>query len=154
MMFPDSITERHGAFALPQPGKEMVKVGDKWSKIKTFMFGKMGLKSYEKIYVLKEVKDVGSRRFAIIDMNAIPTSEVESRFASQKGDVEPPKMFDSNDSYTGGGEFDLKAGRVENYHENFRANWVVALPSKQGEASEPVVLNMTSAYVYNIERVK
>ena len=154
MMYPDSITERHSAFALPQPGKQMVKSGDKWSKIKTFSFGKMGLKSYEKIYVLKEVKDVGARMVAVIDMNAIPTSEVEPRFASQKGEVGAPKMFDSNDSYTGGGEFDLNAGRIENYHENFRANWVVALPSKQGDNSEPVVLNMSSTYVYSIERVK
>ena len=155
MMLPDAITARHDAFALPLPGRQMVKVGDKWTKIKTFPFGKMGLKSYEKVYTLEAVRDIGGRSMAIIDMNAIPTSEVEPRFASQKGAVEAPKMFDSNDSYTGGGELDLKAGRIENYHENFQTNWVVALPSKQGEpTSEPVVLHMSSKYVYSIERVK
>ncbi len=154
ILYPEAIMERHGAMQLPQPGQELLKPGEKWGRIKTFTFGKMGLKSYEKIYTLKEIRDAGGRKIAVIDMNAIPSSEVEPKYRSQQAEVDVPKMFDTNDSYTGGGEIDVEAGRIENYHENFEASWVVALPAKPGETGEPVVLKMSAARVYSIERVK
>jgi len=154
ILYPEAIMERHGAMQLPQPGQEMLKPGDKWNRIKTFAFGKMGLKSYEKIYTLKEIRDAGGREIAVINMNTIPASEVEPKYRGQQAEVDVPKTFDTNDSYTGGGEFDLKAGRIENYHEDLEANWVVALPSKPGDTGEPVVLKMSAARGYSIERVK
>jgi hypothetical protein len=132
----------------------MLKPGEKWSRIKTFAFGKMGLKSYEKVCTLKEIRDADGRKIAVIDMNAIPASEVEPKYRSQQAEVDVPKTFDTNDSYTGGGEFDLKAGRIENYHEDLEASWVVALPTKPGDTGEPVVLKMSAVRVYSIERVK
>jgi hypothetical protein len=154
ILYPEAIMERHGAMQLPQPGQELLKPGDTWRRIKTFAFGKMGLKSYEKIYTLKEMRDAGGRKIAVIDMNTIPSSEVEPKYRGQQAEVDVPKMFDTNDSYAGGGEIDVEAGRIENYHENFQASWVVALPAKSGETGEPVVLKMSAARVYSIERVK
>jgi hypothetical protein len=154
IMLYEVIKERHSLFQLPPQGQEMLKLGGKWTKIRTFPFGKMGLKSYEKIYTLEKVRDTGSRRFAVIDMNAIPTSEVEPKYVSLQAEVGVPKMFDTNDSYTGSGEIDLKTGRIENYHENYQTSWFVALPSKQNDTGEPVVLNMFATRVYSIERVK
>jgi hypothetical protein len=154
ILFPEAIMERHGTMQLPKSGQEMLRPGDKWSRIKTFAFGKMGLKSYEKICTLKEVRDADGRKIAVIGMNAIPASEVEPKYRSQQAEIDVPKTFDTNDSYTGGGEFDLKTGRIENYHEDLEANWVVALPAKQGDTSEPVVLKMSASRVYSIERIK
>ncbi len=156
---PDSIIERHCALRLPLAGSDMIKPGDKWSVIKTFPFGKMGLKSYEKIFTLREIKGTGAHKIAVIDMNAIPSSEVEPKYQSQKAEVDVPKMFDTNDSYAGSGELNLQTGKIENYHENFSANWTVAIPSNGGQTrseatSEPVVLHMSSTYAYNMERVK
>jgi len=154
ILYPETIMERHGTMQLPQPGQEMLKPGEKWGRIKTFAFGKMGIKSYEKVCTLKEIRDADGRKIAVIDMNAIPSSEVEPKYRSQQAEVDVPKMFDTNDSYTGGGEIDVEAGRIENYHENFEASWVVALPAKPGETGEPVVLKMSATRVYSIERVK
>ena len=153
MILPDSIIERHGTMQLPKQGQEMLKPGGKWSSIKTFVFGKMGIKSYEKIYTLKELRNDG-REIAVIDMNAIPTSEVEPKFAGRKAEEGESRKFDSKELYTGAGEFDVKAGRIENYHENLQATWTVVLPAKQGDASEPVVLNMSAERGYSIERIK
>ena len=61
IVLPDSIIERHGTMQLPKQGQEMLKPGGKWSTIKTFMFGKMGIKSYEKIYTLKELRNERAR---------------------------------------------------------------------------------------------
>ncbi|MGD0553184.1 MAG: hypothetical protein ABSB25_11145 [Sedimentisphaerales bacterium] len=153
IVLPDSIMERHSTMQLPKQGQEILKPGGKWSSIKTFMFGKMGLKSYEKIYTLKELRNDG-REIAVIDMNAIPTSEVEPKFAGKKAEEGASQKFDSKELYTGAGEFDVKAGRIENYHENLQATWTVVLPGKQGDASEPVVLNMSAERGYSIERIK
>ncbi len=154
ILYPESIMARHGAMQLPEPGHEMLKPGQKWSRIKTFSFGKMGLKSYEKMYTLKEVRDADGRSIAVIDMNTIPSSEVEPKYRGQQAGTDVPKTFDSQDSYTGGGEFDLKMGRIENYHEDLEIHWTVALPGKQGDSGEPVVLNMSASRVYSIQRVK
>jgi hypothetical protein len=154
IMLYEIVKERHSIFQLPPKGKEMMKPGDKWTQIRTFPFGKMGLKSYEKIYTLEKVRDAGGRKIAVIDMNAIPTSEVEPKYRSMQAEAGTPKLFDTNDSYTGGGEIDLKMGRIENYHEDFRTSWFVALPSKQNDTTEPVVLSMFAARDYSIERVK
>ncbi len=153
----EAITERHATLPLPQAGQEQLMPGDKWNKIKTFSFGLMGLKSYEKIYTLKEIRDAAGHRIAVIDMNAIPSSEVESKYRGQQAGTNFPKMFDTNDIYTGGGEVDLTAGRIDNFRENLQASWIVALPPNPGEpvdANEPVVLRMTATRTYNLEKIK
>ena len=84
IMLSEVVKERHGVFQLPPQGQEMLKQGDKWSKIRTFPFGKMGLKSYEKIYTLENVRDTCGRRIEVVDMNAIPTSDVEPKYLSMQ----------------------------------------------------------------------
>jgi hypothetical protein len=157
VLSPEAITERHATLLLPQSGQEQLNPGDKWNKIKTFTFGLMGLKSYEKIYTLRETRDVAGHRIAVIDMNAIPSSEVENKYREQQAGTNFPKMFDTNDIYTGSGEVDLTAGRINSFRENLQASWVAALPPNPGEsvdANEPVVLRMTATREYSLERIK
>ena len=157
ILSPESIKERHSTLLLPPQGHEQLKPGDKWSKIKTFTFGLMGLKSYEKIYTLKETQNAGGHQKAVIAMNAIPSSEVEGKFRDQQAGANFPKMFDTNDIFSGRGEVDLTAGCVDNYSENLHANWIAALPPNPGQsadANEPVVLRMTATRDYKIEKIK
>jgi hypothetical protein len=157
ILSPEAITERHATLQLPQSGQEQLKPGDKWNKIKTFTFGLMGLKSYEKIYTLKETRDVAGHQIAVINMDAIPSSEVESKYREQQAGTNFPKMFDTNDIYTGSGEVDLTAGRINSFRENLQASWVAALPPNSGESvdvNEPVVLRMTASREYSLERIK
>jgi hypothetical protein len=157
ILSPEAITERHATLMLPQAGREQLKPGDKWSRIKTFSFGLMGLKSYEKIYTLKEVRDAGGQQIVVIGMKAIPSSEVESKYREQQAGTNFPKMFDSNDMYTGSGEVDLTAGRINSFHENLQASWIAAMPPNPGEsvdANEPVVLRMTATRIYGLEKIK
>ena len=90
-------------------------------------------------------------------MKAIPSSEVESKFREQQAGTKFPKMFDSNEVYTGSGEVDLTAGRIDNFRESLQASWVTAMPPNPGEAvdgNEPVVLRMTATRIYSIEKIK
>jgi hypothetical protein len=157
ILSPESIKERHSVLILPPKGHEQLKPGDKWSKIKTFSFGLMGLKSYEKIFTLKEIRNAGGHQIAVVTMNAIPSSEVEGKFHDQQAGANFPKMFDTNDIYAGIGEVDLTAGCVENYSENLHASWIAAMPPNPGQsadANEPVVLRMTATRDYKIEKIK
>lgn len=157
ILSPETIKERHGTLILPPQGQEKIKPGDKWSRIKTFHFGMMGLKSYEKIFTLKEVRNADGHQIAVIAMNAIPSSEVESKFRDQQAIGNFPRMFDTEDVYTGQGEIDLTAGRIDNYTEKLQANWIAALPqnpAQAADANEPVVLRMSAIRDYKIERIK
>jgi hypothetical protein len=157
VVMPEVIKERHATLLLPQSGDKLLRPGDKWSVVKTFSFGLMGIKSYEKVYTLKEIRDSEGHKIAVIDMNAIPTSEMEEKYRSQKTMVDFPRMFDSRDMYTGSGEVDLTAGRIDSYKENLQTSWVAAMPTKSGaaeDANEPIVLRMTASRTYSIEKIK
>jgi hypothetical protein len=156
LLLNDSIIDRHSALLLPKD-RTSLKPGETWNRIKTFSFGLMGIKSYEKIYTLREIRKDAKHQIAVIDMNAIPSSEVESKFRSQQAGANFPKMFDTNETYTGTGEVDLTSGEINSYSENLQASWIAAMPPNPGEAAdanEPVVLRMTATRDYTFERIK
>ncbi len=155
LLTPDEITKLQATLVLPKTGAKELKSQDKWSRIKTFSFGLMGLKSYEKKYSVKEIRDVKGRKIAVIDMSSIPSSEIEEKYRGQQQRADFLKMFDTKETYTGSGEVDLKTGGIESYRENLQASWVAALPAgKQADANEPVVLMMTANHDYEIQRIK
>jgi hypothetical protein len=153
----DAIRGIHSALLLPPPGNENLLPGAQWSQIKTFGFGMMGIKSYEKIYTLKDVQEVNGRKIAAISMNAIPSSEVEPKFSQQQGRGGSQSMFDTNEAFTGKGELDLTDGCIKNYSENLNTSWIAAIPSsgtKASDANQPTVLKMTAVYSYTLEKVE
>ena len=151
----EAIMERQMALMLPQTGEEYLKPKDKWSRVKTFSFGMMGAKSYEKIYTLKETRTADGHQIAVIDMNAIPTSETEQGYSSPQAKTDFPKMFDTNDTYTGDGVVDLTAGCIVGYRENLQASWITAFPpDAKSDPNEPVVLRMTATRNYSLEKIK
>jgi hypothetical protein len=153
----DAIRGIHSALLLPPPGHENISPGDKWSQIKTFGFGMMGIKSYEKIYTLKDVQDINGRKVAVITMKAIPSSEVEPKFSEQQSRGFSPSMFDTNEVFAGQGELDLTDGCIKNYSENLKTSWIAAIPpavSQASDANQPTVLKMTAVYSYTLEKVK
>ncbi len=155
LLSPETVMERHMALLLPKPGEEYLKPGDKWSRVKTFSFGMMGVKSYEKMYTLKEIQDTAGHRIAVIDMNAIPTSEVEQKYRDRQAGTDFPRMFDTSETYTGAGEVDLTAGCIDGYNENLQASWITAFPSDaKSDPNGPVVLRMTATRNYSLEKIK
>ena len=153
----DAIRGVHSALLLPAAGSEDLLPGDKWSQIKTFGFGMMGIKSYEKIYTLKDMQDINGRKVAVITMNAIPSSEVEPKYSDQQGRGVSPSMFDTDETFTGQGELELTDGCIKNYSENLKTSWIAAIPpsvTKTSDANEPTVLKMTAVYSYTLEKVK
>jgi len=157
LLSPEAIADRHATLLLPRADEARLEPGGRWSRVKTFSFGRMGIKSYEKIYTLKGIRDVAGHKIAIIDMNAIPTSEIEEKYRNQQANAEFPRRFDTNETYTGSGEIDLTAGWINNYHENFRTSWIAAIPSSPAlteDANQPVVLRLTAERTYDLEKVK
>jgi hypothetical protein len=156
MLRSTNIKERHGLIHLPPADKNQLCTGDSWSSVKTFSFGLMGSKSYEKIHTLKEIKDEDNRRIATVEMNAIPTTEMAGQLHQQQAAGGFPEGFDSADTYTYTSQlkFDLTTGRVEKYLEKLQSEWIIALPSaEEGDDKEPVVLTMGVTRFYDLERI-
>lgn len=154
MLRSDAIKERHGLTALPVTDKNQLQLrtDNNWTSVKTFSFGRMGAKSYEKIYTLKEIKDQDNRQIAIVEMNAIPTSEMAEQLYKQRETADFSEGFDSTGTYTGQLKLDLTTGKVEKYIENLQSEWIVALPSvEQRDDEEPVVLTMSDTRLYSLE---
>jgi hypothetical protein len=152
MLRSDAIKERHGLTALPVTDKNQLRTGNNWTSVKTFSFGRMGAKSYEKIYTLKEIKDQDNRQIAIVEMNAIPTSEMAEQLYKQRETADFSEGFDNIGTYTGQLKLDLTTGKVEKYIENLQSEWIVAFPSvEQQDDEEPVVLTMSDTRLYSLE---
>jgi hypothetical protein len=150
----DEIKRRHALRALPAADKNRVRTGDNYSSTISFSFGLMGAKAYEKIYTLKEVKDADNRRIAVVEMNAIPTSEMAEQLHEGQPTSNFSQMSDSTETYTGQLKLDLAAGKVEESFEKLQSEWLVVDPSarQQGD-TEPAAVRMTATRLYRIEKI-
>jgi len=147
-----AIKQRHTIPALPPPEKSRLSPGDNWSSIATFSFDMMGSKSYERNYTLKEVKEVDNRQFAIVDMNAVPSSEMAQEPHQEQTTNPLEKMFDTTETYTGQLRLDLTAGKVEKCLEKLHVEWVIVDPQAKDD-KEPAALRMTATRFYSIEKI-
>ena len=148
----EAIKERHTLSAFVASDRKQLLPGDTWSNIKSFSFERMGSKTYEKIYTLKQIKNIGNRQVAIVEMNAIPSSEMAEELHKEQPTGFWSKMFDNIETYTGELKFDLTAGKVETYHEELNIEWIMVDPNpKNGE--EPSVIRMKAARSYKLEKI-
>jgi hypothetical protein len=151
----DIIRERHTIPAMPDTDKNQLRTGDNWSRTKTFSFGLMGAKSYERIYTLKEVKDTDNRRTATIEMKANPTSEMAEKLHKEKAIGDFSKMFENTETYTGELKVDLTAGKVQKCLEMLESEWIAVEPmaGQKDDVKEPAVLTMTAMRLYSLEKI-
>ena len=147
---PNAIRERHSIPALPAADKNLLYKGGSWSKIRTFNLGLMGSKSYERIYTLKDVKEIDNHQIAEVEMNVIPASE--SGQNQMPADLK--KRFDNTETYTGQLGLDLTAGKVQKYSERLQVQSVTTESSaEQKDANQPMVLIMGITNAYSLEKV-
>ena len=150
---PDVIKERHGLMALPVSGKNRLRTGDSWSSIKSFSFGIMGTKSYERIYTLKGLEADNDRQIAVVEMDAIPTAETAERLHEQQAAYELLKMFDNTETYAGQLTLDLTAGKIEKCLEKLLSEWVIVDPWADQGDKEPAVMRMSATRLYRLEKI-
>ena len=148
------IKERHTISALPLSDKNELRKGEDWSSTKFYNFGMMGSKSYERIYTLKEIEETDNRRIAVVEMNAVPSTERAKELYKEQATGVFSKLFDNTETYTGQLKLDLAAGKVEEYFEKLQSEWVIVLtPAGQGDDKEPIVSIMAATHLYSIEKL-
>jgi hypothetical protein len=148
----EAITERHTIPALPATDKNQLLTGENWSNIESFSFTMMGSKEYEKIYTLKEIKDVDNRRIAIARMEAVPSAEKARELHKEQSASFFANMSDNTETYTGQLKLDLTDGKVEEYRENLTTEWLIVDPNPK-ENEQPAALKMTAVRSYSIEKI-
>ncbi len=153
LLLAEVIKEQHSIPVLSAVEKDQLRPGESWSDIKTFSFGWMGSKSYEKIYTLKEIKDTDGRRIAIAEMKAVPSSEMAKQLHKEQVTSLFAKMFDNTETYTGQLKFDLTAGKVEKCFEELKSEWLAVDPSAGQRDEIPDTLRLTATRLYHIERI-
>lgn len=147
------IKEQHSIPALSAVEKNQLRPGESWSDIKTFSFGPMGSKSYERIYELKEINHIAGRRIAIVEMSVVPSSEKAKELHKEQVTGFFSKLFDTTETYTGELRLDLTAGKVKKYFEEFRSDWIAVDPMAPEKEEEPDMLRMSATRLYRIERI-
>jgi hypothetical protein len=155
LLLAEVIKEQHSIPVLSAVEKNQLRPGESWSDIKTFSFGPMGSKSYERIYELKKINNIAGRRIAIVEMSVVPSSEKAKELHKEQMTGFLSQMFDNPvETYTGQLKLDLTAGKVEQYFEEFRSEWVaVDLMAPSEEDKEPDMLRMSATRLYRIERI-
>jgi hypothetical protein len=145
-----AITARHTIPGLPAGGENQIRKGESWSNIRDFSYGMMGSDTYERVYTLKEIKESGGHRIALVEMNAIPSSEMAHK---ERATGAFSKMFDSTKTYTGQLKLDLTTGKIEEYFEKMQTNWVaVDGETAPSDTAPPPALKIGVVHLYNLER--
>ena len=147
-----AIIERHTIPALPASDKNQLQAGGNWSIIKSFSFDMMGSKSYEKVYTLGEIQDVGGRRIAVAKMQAVPSTERAKELHKQQAQSFFANISDNTETYTGELKLDLTGGKVEQYHEKLTTEWFIVDPNPK-ENEQPAALRMTAVRIYRIGKI-
>lgn len=153
LLSPAVVTRRHSICELPKPGSNQLKVGQSWTNTKGFSFGLMGSKSYEKIYTLKDVKDVGGHRIATAEMKTIPAQGGAEQLRDERSISMLAKMFDTTDAYSGVLELDLNSGSVVKYSDELRSQWVAVEPPEEQKGGQPAVIRMNSVRLHAVDKV-
>lgn len=149
----DVIKERHAVPALPAGKNTKVEEGGSWSIDKSFNFGMMGAKSYQRVYELKDIKKSKGARVAVAEMSAVPSVEQDKEAQAQAASIFT-KMFDNTESYTGKLTLDLDTGSIVEYTEDLKTEWLAVDPAFRGdEQKRPNALRMAALRVVLLEKI-
>ncbi|MHC4170829.1 MAG: hypothetical protein ACYSWQ_28160 [Planctomycetota bacterium] len=148
----DAIRQRHTVAALPAAGENRLRTGENWSNLKSVSFDMMGSKSYERIYTLKEVRNIGNRRVAIAEMEAVPSVANARESHKEPATDAFSKMFDNIGSYTGELKLSLTDGKVVESREELLVEWFIVDPNPKKD-EPPAALKMAATRLFSIARV-
>lgn len=146
----DEIRKRHTVAPLAILKEAAVRPGQNWSDVKTFSFGDMGAKSFERVYTLKQVRQDGGR-VAVVEMEAIPPGGG----ADVSGQPNMgPMMWDTTSRYAGRLELDLDSGCVREYGEEMLTEWAIADPATAQNSGGLAALQMAVTSLHRVELVR
>jgi len=147
-----AITEHHTFPSLPDVDNAHLIPGKSWSDIKTFSFGPMGSKSFERIYEITEISETDGRKIAFAHMKTVPSAAKAKELYKKQSTGVFSSMFDNTETYTGKLWVDLTSGQIEKYIEEFKSDWIAVDPLATQKAKEPDMLRMSATRIYSIER--
>ncbi|UCC23356.1 MAG: hypothetical protein JSW23_04700 [Planctomycetota bacterium] len=150
---PEPLMRRHSIPALPVGEKKQFRAGETYSDIKSFSFGLMGSKAYEKIFTVKDIKETDGRQVALVEMNAIPTAEKARELYEKETTHDFSEEFDRTDTYSGQLKMDLTAGTIEECFEEMQISWTRVLQSEEQPEQGPAVLTMGESRAYSLKRI-
>jgi len=154
LLTPDAIKKFHGALVLPQAGMGRLQPGQSWSAAEVFDYRMLGTASYERIYTVKEIKKQDGRQTAVVQMDAIPSSDQTEDLRTEQEIRAFSDIFDTTQTYTGQLELDLSSGKVQKYSEELQSQWLIVDPqAKQKGSKEPDAVIMSVVRSYSLERV-
>jgi len=147
----DGIKERHILPPLAALTEDQVRPGQSWTSVKSFSFSWMGSKSFERVYTLREVSEGNDGRLAVVDMKAIPAA----------GQTPGPQAMgpfagslDNTSDYDGRLVFELENGRVREYSEQMRTEWLMLDPEAAQGKADPAAVKMGATWLWRLELVK
>ena len=150
LVSPTAIFLRHGFFSLPGPDVGSLAVGDRWRGVQQYTLrapvtdiDPLGTYRFEKIYWLQSIKQRPMGTVAEVVFEGSPI-------------IRRPQDGQSSDipflscSYTGGGEFNLDAGRIEGYLEHLEVR--MSLSEKESPPAEGrIVIATRSCWVQRLD---
>jgi len=158
LLSPAVVKERHTIPALPAGDSNDFSAGDNWNSAKAFNFGMMGAKAYDRVYKLKEIQPVGDRQIAVAEMSAVPSVEQAQQLYKEQTSGAFSRLFDNTETYTGRLKLDVTSGRISEYYEQLKCEWIAVDPdygrSAEGNKNEkPNALRMAATRLYHIEKI-
>ena len=153
LVSPSTIFLRHGYFSLPGPDAGSLNGGGRWRGVQQFTLrasgtemNRLGTHRFEKNYRLENVEQQPEGNMAVVVFEGSPIP----RRTTDSLSVEVPFL---SCSYVGGGEFNVDAGRIEDYLEHLEMRIPLpgtgSMPAENPEGS--VVIATRHSWVQRLE---
>lgn len=142
------LRDQHEIPPLTALKESRVRPGQSWSDLKSFSFGTMGDKSFERVYTLAR----SDGQTAVVEMKGLLSAAMAEELHKRQSAALPPGLFDDTQKYTGRLVLDIGGGQVREYVEEMQAEWVIADPAAMQEANaQPRALRMGAKRAHRLE---
>jgi hypothetical protein len=147
----DGIRDRHMLPPLAALTGEQVRPGQSWTSVKSFSFSMMGSKSFERVYTLRKVSRGDDGPVAVVEMEAIPAA---GQTPGSQAATPLVASLDTTSDYDGRFVLELANGRVREYSEQMRTEWLMLSPEAAQGKADPSAVKMRANWLWRLELVK
>jgi hypothetical protein len=144
------LRDQHEIPPLTALKESQARPGQSWSDLRSFSFGTMGDKSFERVYTFAQ----GDGQTAVVEMKGLLSSAMAEELHKRQSATLPPGLFDDTQKYEGRLVLDA-GGQVREYVEEMQVEWVIADPAAMQEANaQPRALRMGAKRAHRLELVE
>jgi hypothetical protein len=151
----EALKNIHSIKSLPDTDKSKLKLKDTWLRKGRSPKSALVVKSFDKEYLVKDIRETAGGTIADIQMRATPASAKSGEVIADYGSMGVfGNIFESNEDFSGHLKLNLNSGEVLSYEETFIGKYTAVQPPEDGSDDGMLRLELGYTEIHSIDAVK